>query len=179
MTLPAPKGERVEQTDVSAGRDVIGSQHTHHHHHQGPPAPTGLGATLSTFVLGAVLWFTLGLGLLGLAQNLRRGRRRRRWMSWPLVTVASALGAAALIYSGAAPGFYVGIVVGAGMLTGALGDGLTRSGVPLAWPFTIDGRRWAMLGLPRRARFSTGTWPERVICWGCLISAPVTVLVLA
>ncbi|GAA4887392.1 metal-dependent hydrolase [Streptomonospora salina] len=139
----------------------------------------GLGAAASGVVLGAVLWFTLGLGLLGLAQNLPRGRRRKRLMSWPVVTLGAALGAAALVHGGVAHGPFAGAVVGVGMLTGALGDGLTRSGVPLAWPFAVKGRRWAMIGLPRRTRFATGTWPERLVCWGSLISAPLAVLALA
>ncbi|MDT0304269.1 metal-dependent hydrolase [Streptomonospora wellingtoniae] len=141
-------------------------------------AAVGLGAALSGFLLGMVLWFTLGLGLLGLAQNLRRGRRRKQLMSWPVVSFVSALGAAALVYGGVAHGAHVGAVVAVGMLTGALGDGLTRSGVPLAWPFLVNGRRWAMIGVPRSARFSTGTWPERVVCWGSLIAASVTGLAL-
>ncbi|GAA4907857.1 tetratricopeptide repeat protein [Streptomonospora salina] len=42
MTPPTPDGDRLAQTGVSAGRDVIGTQHTHHH--QGPTSPTALFA---------------------------------------------------------------------------------------------------------------------------------------
>ncbi|GAB3456566.1 metal-dependent hydrolase [Streptomonospora sediminis] len=141
-------------------------------------AVVGLGAALSTAVLAAVLWFTIGLGVLGTAQLLPRGQRRKRLMSWPVVTLIAAVAALALIYAGVSPGPHIGAVVGTGMLTGVLGDALTRSGVPLAWPFAVGGRRWAMLGLPLRLRFSTGTWPERVVCWGCLLAAPVAGLAL-
>ncbi|MDA0565705.1 metal-dependent hydrolase [Streptomonospora sp. S1-112] len=148
----------------------------------------GAGAALSAWVLAGVLWFTIGLGVLGLAQVLPRrrprgparllvprglGRLRRTLTRWPVVTAASGAGTALLLYAGASPGAWVGAVVGAGMATGVLGDALTRSAVPLAWPVQVGGRRWAMVGLPRRVRFATGTWPEHVIGWGCLLAAPL------
>ncbi|MFC3522844.1 metal-dependent hydrolase [Streptomonospora nanhaiensis] len=148
----------------------------------------GIGATLSTWVLAGVLWFTIGLGVRGLAQGLPRGRPsglaaallprglprlRRHLLRWPVITAVAAAATGVLLYAGASPGPYVGAVLAGGMVTGILGDALTRSAVPLAWPVPVRGRRWAMVGLPRRMRFATGTWPERVIGWGCAAATPL------
>jgi inner membrane protein len=44
----------------------------------------------------------------------------------------------------------------AGQLAHTLGDACTIQGVPLWWPLTVRGRRWAKVGLWRPLRFETG-----------------------
>ena len=50
----------------------------------------------------------------------------------------------------------VGVAVGVGCVVHSIGDGLTRSGVPLLWPLPIRGRRWFAVRLPELLRFHTG-----------------------
>lgn len=52
-------------------------------------------------------------------------------------------------------GFTVATVF-AGQLAHTLGDACTIQGVPLLWPLSVRGRRWAKLGIPRPLRFETG-----------------------
>ncbi|MFC4561677.1 metal-dependent hydrolase [Nocardiopsis mangrovi] len=143
--------------------------------------------------MAVIVWFTLSLALRGLGQALpkgkvrrlltswvtasRRGRRlmrpvprsvRRGLAEWLSVSLSAALITALLIGHGAHTGPYIGLSVAVGMVVHSLGDALTRSAVPLAWPFQVRGRRWAMLGMPAWMRFSTGSWPESVICIGSL-----------
>ncbi|MDA8371785.1 MAG: metal-dependent hydrolase [Nocardiopsaceae bacterium] len=138
----------------------------------------GLGGALSVWVLAAVLWFTIGLAVRGLAQALPRGRGRAQLMSWPVVAITAAAATALLIWAGASPGPYAGAVLALGMVVHSLGDALTRTAVPLAWPVPVGGRRWAMVGVPHRLRFSTGSWPEHVIRWGCIAGAPLAAFAL-
>ncbi|WP_067966002.1 metal-dependent hydrolase [Nocardiopsis trehalosi] len=139
----------------------------------------GTAATLSTAALALITWFTTGLAVRGLAQALPRGADRARLTSWPATTLIALAATALLIGSGASPGPLVGAVLALGMIVHVLGDALTRTAVPLAWPFRVGGRRWAMIGPPRALRFRTGTWPEYVIRWTCLIAAPAVGFLLA
>ncbi|WP_338011663.1 metal-dependent hydrolase [Streptomonospora alba] len=135
-------------------------------------AALGTAASLNPWALGAVLWFTIGVGLRGLTQSPTRRRRGDQPLSRPLATLAAAVIALLLVRGGASPGPYAGVIVAAGMLVHSFGDALTRSAVPLAWPLRIRGRRWAMLGTPRCLRFATGAWPERVVRVACLAAVP-------
>ncbi|WP_017591503.1 metal-dependent hydrolase [Nocardiopsis potens] len=141
-------------------------------------AAVGAAGAASPWALGAVLWFTVTLALRGLAQALPRGRTRARLMNRAGTSLAGAAAAVLLVASGASPGPYVGAVLALGMVVHSLGDALTRSAVPLAWPFRVRGRRWAMIGTPRRLRFTTGSRPELVIRWACLAAAPLAWLAL-
>lgn len=52
--------------------------------------------------------------------------------------------------------WWLGAAVAIGMLLHDLGDAMTNSAVPLAWPIPIRGQRWCRVGLPRWMRFDTG-----------------------
>ncbi|GAB3488892.1 metal-dependent hydrolase [Nocardiopsis coralliicola] len=64
-----------------------------------------------------------------------------------------------------APGasaWLLGLTVAVGSLTHIVGDWLTKSGVPLAWPLQVRGARWHMLRSP--LPFVTGdSWAEASI----------------
>lgn len=49
---------------------------------------------------------------------------------------------------------WAGTAVAIGIVVHCVGDALTLSGCPIAWPLTIRGQRWAPLGPP--VRFRTG-----------------------
>jgi membrane-bound metal-dependent hydrolase YbcI (DUF457 family) len=127
-----------------------------------------LGAAVVVFAMSA-----LGLGTV--ARSLRwwgSARRRRR----AALCAAAFFGAATLLAEGYGPApWLVGTTVFAGALIHVLGDWLTRSGVPLAWPFTVRGKRWWMLRSP--VAFQTGeSWVEDGIRVGALIVFPVMVV---
>jgi membrane-bound metal-dependent hydrolase YbcI (DUF457 family) len=63
----------------------------------------------------------------------------------------------------AAGWWWVGVPAGWGVLAHAVGDGLTRAGVPLWWPLRIRGCRWYPAGLPRWLRFRTGGAVESAV----------------
>lgn len=79
----------------------------------------GLLCHLPWWASAAAVWFLSFVGL--------RALRRAAWDDRP-------------------PGGTVGLLVALGMVVHSLGDALTSSGVPLAWPVRIDGRRWTLLG---------------------------------
>ena len=125
-------------------------------------------------VLGA-----LGLGLVVFAMSaLGLGLVLKPWGRRAVQSAglaALALGAAAVYLPGGAPAL-IGATVAVGALTHILGDWLTRSGVPLAWPVKVRGKRWWMLRSP--VAFRTGqSRIEDVIRWGCTAGAPVVMLV--
>src|SRR5690606_13661617 len=132
----------------------------------------GLLCHLSWWASAAAVWFLSFVGL--------RALRRATW-GWLRATLGSwtgaalgALGVTALFltaWDDRPPGWTVGLLVALGMVVHSLGDALTSSGVPLAWPVRINGRRWAMLGAPRWMRFRTGTWPEWVVTAASLTGA--------
>lgn len=165
----------------------------------------GVAATLWTAAMAVLVWFTLSLALRGLGQALPGGRARTAVTSWvalsatvrrilrPLparvrrhvaewTSVSATAGALTLVLvklEAAHTGPYIGVSLALGMIVHSLGDALTHSAVPLAWPFTVGGQRWAMLGPPRRWRFATGAWQEKVICVGCLVATPGLGVLLA
>ncbi len=138
--------------------------------------PLGLGVVV--FAMAA-----LGLGLVlrsaGWYSKPRRRRGEWKWV-WKLrvwvagvqtVGVLAALvAAAAVVIPGGSP-WLIGLTVAAGALTHVLGDWLTRSGVPLAWPLKHRGKRWWMFRSP--LAFRTGKSKiEDAIRWCCLVGAP-------
>ncbi|MFW6640857.1 metal-dependent hydrolase [Nocardiopsis algeriensis] len=127
-----------------------------------------LGAALLVFAMSA-----LGLGTV--ARSLRRWSTRRKRKRVALL-IAAAFGAGMLLAgdSGPAP-WLVGLTVSTGALTHVLGDWLTRSGVPLAWPFRVRGKRWWMFSSP--LAFHTGKSPvETGIRVGALLCSPVVMV---
>nr|WP_184080045.1 metal-dependent hydrolase [Nocardiopsis mwathae] len=136
-------------------------------------AAVGVVCSLWWQALAVVLWLTLSLALRGLGQCLPRGRNRRELGSWPTVSLLAGVATALLVgWGGVATGGYVGAVLAMGMIVHSLGDALTRTAVPLAWPVRIRGQRWRMVGMPHGLRFSTGSPVELVIRWGCLLGTP-------
>lgn len=135
-------------------------------------AAAGLACHLSWWACAVTVWFLSFIGL--------RALRRATW-GWLRAALGSwtgaalgALGVTALFltaWDDRPSGWIVGLLVASGMVVHSLGDALTSSGVPLAWPFKVNGRRWAMLGAPRWMRFRTGTWPEWIVRAGSLAGA--------
>src|SRR5699024_3756324 len=77
------------------------------------------------------------------------GARSRRGWGPVRQREVVVLGAAALATAGAVVGdggapWLMGLTVGVGAFVHLLGDWLTRSGVPLAWPLVHPGKRWWM-----------------------------------
>lgn len=66
-------------------------------------------------------------------------------------------------------GWWLGWAIGSGSLVHVLGDRQTNTGVPLAWPIKIRGRRWYKFRAARWVRFETGAEgnPEAGIRWMC------------
>ncbi|WP_433701216.1 metal-dependent hydrolase [Nocardiopsis sp. CA-288880] len=131
-----------------------------------------LGVALAPFGAAAVVFAMSALGLGTVVRPWRAWgtvRRRRR----AALVAALVLGACTLLVEGYGPApWLVGLVVFAGTLTHVLGDWLTRSGVPLAWPFTVRGKRWWMLRSP--VAFHTGrSRVEDAIRVGALLGFPV------
>src|SRR5690606_29224521 len=117
-----------------------------------------LGVGLVVFTMSA-----LGLGL------VLRPLGRVAAQSAGLVAVG--LGASAVLLPGGAP-LLLGATVAVGALTHILGDWLTRSGVPLAWPLVHRGKRWWMFRSP--VAFRTGqSRVEDLIRRGCPAGTPV------
>lgn len=73
--------------------------------------------------------------------------------------------------TGPALGAGVGLAVVTGMLAHSIGDGATKTGVPLLWPLPIRGRRYYPIHIRARgSRLHTGQsdWSEmklRAFCW--------------
>jgi membrane-bound metal-dependent hydrolase YbcI (DUF457 family) len=83
--------------------------------------------------------------------------------------LAAAAVAAAGWWWPAPSGWWLGWAIGAGALIHNLGDRQTNTGVPLAWPIKIRGRRWYKFRAAKWMRFETGADgnPEGVIRWMC------------
>lgn len=126
-----------------------------------------LGAALLVFAMTA-----LGLGTV--LRSMRRwGRLRTRKRA--TVVVAGLLAAGTFLVEGSGPpAWLMGLTVFAGALTHILGDWLTKSGVPLAWPFTVRGKRWWMFTSP--VAFHTGKSKVEVgIRWASLAGVPLVI----
>ncbi|WP_017559470.1 metal-dependent hydrolase [Nocardiopsis baichengensis] len=133
----------------------------------------GLLATAWLPVLAAVVWFTLALAVQGLGRALPDGPGRRGPASRAGALALAGGATVLLVWGGVSTGPHAGAALALGMLVHDLGDALTRSAVPLAWPLRVRGRRWAMVGAPRPMRFTTGSRPEYLIRWACLLATPV------
>lgn len=122
-------------------------------------------AALGVLGLGVVVFAMAALGLACVAKPF--GRKAVQSAG-----VAAAVVAGAAVVFGSAPWWLLGVTVGVGALVHVLGDWLTRSGVPLAWPLTYRGKRWWMFRSP--VAFHTGkSRVEDGIRVGSLVLAPV------
>lgn len=128
-------------------------------------------ASLGSIGLAAAVF---SMSALGLACVLRPfGRSAVQGAGVLAVLVATA----AVVLPGGSP-WLVGLTVAAGSLAHILGDWLTRSGVPLAWPLVHRGKRWWMFRSP--LAFRTGqSKAEDAIRWVCLAGAPAVAVLTA
>ncbi len=143
----------------------------HRHLTHTVPAVLAFGAVaagvsaLGAFGVGVVVFAMAALGLGCVARSF--GRKAVQSAG-----VAAAVVAGAAVVLGSAPWWLLGVTVGVGALVHVLGDWLTRSGVPLAWPFTYRGKRWWMFRSP--VAFHTGkSRVEDGIRVASLVLAPV------
>jgi len=127
-------------------------------------APIGMG--LVVFSMAA-----LGLGTVARAMT-KMGPLRKRKLAASVIAILAATGA---MFAGGGASWLIGVTVAVGSLTHILGDWLTRSGVPLAWPLKIRGKRWWMFRSPMP--FHTGKSPvELVIMWGSVGASGLALL---
>lgn len=133
----------------------------------------------AVLVFGALGWGVAALGSIGLALAVFAMsalglacvlRPFGRSAVQGAGVLAALVAAAAVVLPGGSP-WLIGLTVAVGSLTHILGDWLTRSGVPLAWPLVHRGKRWWMFRSP--LAFVTGkSKVEDAIRWCCLVGAP-------
>lgn len=120
--------------------------------------------------VGLVVFAMSALGVGAVARSLKvLGPLRHRKLGALTAAGLAALGA--VTADGGAP-WLIGVTVAVGSLTHILGDWLTRSGVPLAWPLVHRGKRWWMFRSP--VAFHTGKSPvETGIKWTSAVGSVV------
>lgn len=122
-------------------------------------------SALGVLGLGVVVFALSALGLGCVARTLGRSAVQG-------AGVAAAAVAGAAVVFGPTSWWLVGVVAAVGALVHVLGDWLTRSGVPLAWPLKHRGKRWWMFRSP--VAFVTGaSRVEDTIRWVSLAGAPL------
>ena len=136
-----------------------------------------LALLLALIPLGAGL-VVFAMSALGLGAVLREwkfiGSRKKRQLAALITAVLFGVGTM-MVPGWGPPWWLVGLTVTVGSLTHVLGDWLTRSGVPLAWPLVVNGKRWWMFRSP--VAFHTGRSPVEVgIRWGSVAAFPLLVL---
>ncbi|WP_028647978.1 metal-dependent hydrolase [Nocardiopsis sp. CNT312] len=129
-------------------------------------------AAIAPLSTGLVVFAMAALGLGTVARSLKKwGPARKRRLAASVMAVVIAAGAMFAEGGGPAP-WLIGVTVAGGALTHVLGDWLTRSGVPLAWPFVVRGKRWWMFRSP--VAFHTGkSRVEDGIRWASLAGLPL------
>jgi hypothetical protein len=137
---------------------------------------TAVGA-LATGVLVAYTCARLGqpaaLVVVALAVALAvRGVVPTKWRGTLGAAVAGAVAAGLAFRLGPTSGWWwLGVPAGFGVLAHIVGDGLTKSAVPLLWPAKIRGCRWFPCGSPRWLRFRTGGRVERWLVGPLMVAA--------
>lgn len=136
----------------------------------------GLAVALATEFGGAgVSLLVYGSGI-ALADRALRLRARLRFPGAALVRHwPASLGLIGLVTAGTdllkgsatgwPPGALLGVLVAFGCLIHNAGDAVTNTGVPLAWPVRVGGRRWRRWRAPAGLLFATGSRTETVIRW--------------
>lgn len=130
-------------------------------------------AAVAPLGMGLVVFGMASMGLATVARTLKAwGTFRQREM---VALGAAALATAgAIVADGGAP-WLMGLTVGVGAFVHILGDWLTRSGVPLAWPIKHRGKRWWMFRSP--LAIQTGKSPvETVVRWASVVGAAVVMV---
>jgi membrane-bound metal-dependent hydrolase YbcI (DUF457 family) len=122
------------------------------------------GARLGKPAALVVVFLALALAVRGMVPTKWRGT---------LGAVLAGAGAAALVFAfGPDAGWWwLGLPAGFGVLAHIVGDGLTKSAVPLLWPVRISGCRWYPCGPPRWLRFRTGGGVERWVVGPLMLAA--------
>lgn len=117
-----------------------------------------LAALLAGAKVGlAVVWVAVGLAARAMLTRRQRG-------TFGAVLLATMVTAAVGVV--VPPGYgwwWIGLPVAWGCLAHDLGDSITVSGAPLAWPLRINGCRWYPLGSPQWLRFRTGSFAEQIV----------------
>lgn len=135
-----------------------------------------IGLVLALLPLGALV-LVLSMAALGLGTVARTftswgtWKQRRAWA----VGIAIMLGLYTYWGEEVTSAWLLGLTVFVGALTHVLGDWLTKSGVPLAWPVRYKQKRWWMFRSP--VAFRTGErWAENGIRMGSLLGIPIVML---
>jgi len=129
-----------------------------------------LGAALLVLSMSAL---GLGTAVLKLKKDWGTQKQRRQVVLGVSILLAmyAYLGADA-----APPAWLLGLTVFVGALTHVLGDWLTKSGVPLAWPFVVRGKRWWMFRSPVAFRTEDRSPVEAGIRVASLAGIPLVML---
>ncbi|WP_285734737.1 metal-dependent hydrolase [Nocardiopsis sp. ATB16-24] len=159
---------------TATGVELRAPQDAGHRHltHTVPAAVVfGLAAmsvSLVPFGAGLVVsaMSAIGLGTVARPWRALGSTRTRRFVA---LVLALLCGIGSFLGGGPAA-WLVGVTVAVGALTHIMGDWLTRSGVPLAWPLVYRGKRWWMFRSP--LAFRTGRSKVEVgIRWGSWVGA--------
>lgn len=108
-----------------------------------------------------VVGVAAGLAALALLPRARRGDRSVRWLT--AVLAGAGVWAGVHWLAPAGEWWWLGVPAGVGVLLHSLGDALTETAAPLAWPVRIRGCRWYGLGPPKVLRFRTGGRVEGLV----------------
>lgn len=122
-------------------------------------------ATLWFWGLLVVLFLCFSLALRGLLGHFAQ---RRGWIGTTVIAAGLAWAASAALPE-SYPGLGLGALIGFGCFVHCLGDSLTITGCPWAWPLVIAGERWYPIGTPEPMRFHTGGGIERCLVYPVLI----------
>ncbi|MFD6096899.1 metal-dependent hydrolase [Nocardiopsis flavescens] len=167
---------RVYEATGTARELEAGKDGGHRHLTHTVPAVLVFGAlawglaALAPLGTGLVVFSMAALGLGTVARAMTKvGPLRKRRLAASVIALLVAAGA---VFADGGAAWLVGLTVAVGALTHVLGDWLTRSGVPLAWPFVVNGKRWWMFRSP--VAFHTGkSRVEPVIMWGSVAASGV------
>ncbi|WP_435112585.1 metal-dependent hydrolase [Nocardiopsis synnemataformans] len=165
-------------TATDYDRSGRGQDRGHRHLNHTPVAALGWGvlaAAASAQHPLAPVALAAGLGALGVATIVRS---IPKWKSYSTVAGAGAAAAAVAVqWEDPTFGpFTVGLLVAAGMVIGILGDWLTPTGVPLAWPAQVNGKRWWQHHSPWTFPTGDDSWQEKWIRRMCWIGTPVAII---
>lgn len=131
-------------------------------------AVSALTATVGTWAVVGVLFFTLSLALRGLMADWAA---KEGWIG--VSAVAAALTAWAYTGMGGQSFWWLGSAVTAGMLLHDLGDMITKEGCPLLWPLVWRGKTWWEFAPPGFLRIRAGGAVEYGLLLPTLVVATV------